>query len=70
MAEENKNNSFEVHFNKLNLFSKELQEDKVSIDDLVERMKDALESVKICKSVLKETKSQIIKVSKEFEKEI
>ncbi len=59
--------AFEANFRKLEGLSQELQENKVSIDELVPRMKEALESIKICKSVLKETKSQLAQVNEEFE---
>lgn len=59
--------AFEQNFRKLEELSQELQENKVSIDQLVPRMKEALESIKVCKSVLKETKSQLSQVNAEFE---
>jgi exodeoxyribonuclease VII small subunit len=59
--------TFEENFRQLELLSQELQENKVSIDQLVPRMKDALESIKLCKEVLKETKSQLTQINSEFE---
>ena len=59
--------SFEGNFKKLEQLSKELQEDSVSIDDLVPRMKEAIESIKICKEVLHETKIKLAEVSNEFD---
>ncbi len=59
--------AFETNFRKLEELSQELQENKVSIDQLVPRMKDALESIKVCKDVLKETKSQLTQVNEQFE---
>ena len=61
------NASFETHFKKLEQLSKELQEDTISIDELVPRMKEALESIKICKDVLQETKVKLAEVSSEFD---
>jgi chromosome segregation ATPase len=51
----------------LEQLSNDLQDNKVSIDELVPRMKDALAAIKVCKSVLRETKSQLTEVAKEFE---
>jgi exodeoxyribonuclease VII small subunit len=62
-----KNETFEANFQKLENLSLELQENKVSLDDLVPRMKDALGAISVCKGVLKETKSQLSKINKEFE---
>ncbi len=59
--------NFEENFQKLEDLSKELQEDNISIDELIPRMKEALESIKICKDILKDTKIQLTKISKEFE---
>lgn len=63
---ENLDAGFEDNFKKLERFSQELQENNVSVDQLVPRMKEALEAIKICKSVLKNTKSQLNEVSAEF----
>ena len=54
-----RNESFEENFNKLEVLSQELQENNVSIDELVPRMKEALDAIKVCKSVLKETNSKL-----------
>lgn len=62
-----KKDNFEENFKKLETLSEELQEDKIAIDDLIPRMKEALSSIKICKSVLAETKSQLEQISEEFE---
>ena len=59
--------SFEANFKKLEQLSKELQVDSVSIDELVPRMKGAIESIKICKEVLQETKIKLAEVSSEFD---
>ena len=59
MAEKEKSDvkkSFEANFKKLEELSQELQDNKVSIDELIPRMKEALSAIKICKDVLKETK--------------
>jgi len=61
------NKSFESHFKKLEEISRELQDNKIGIDQLVPKMKEALESIKVCKDVLQETELQIVAMSKEFE---
>ncbi len=66
MARKEKMGSFEENFRKLELLAQELQENKVSIDELVPRMKDALGAIKVCKEVLQETKSQLKQISEEF----
>ncbi len=62
-----KKNEFEDNFKKLEVLSQELQDNKVPIDQLVSRMKEALSSIKICKKVLQETKLQLTEMSKEFD---
>lgn len=64
MAKEDQ--SFEVNFKKLEKLSAELQENKISIDELVPKMKEALGAIKVCKEVLKETKIQLKEISSEF----
>jgi exodeoxyribonuclease VII small subunit len=67
MAEKDESSrQFEKNFKKLELLSQELQENKVSIDELVPRMKEALTAIKVCKDVLKETKSQLKQINQEF----
>jgi exodeoxyribonuclease VII small subunit len=58
---------FEENYKLLEELSQELQENKVGVDQLVPRMKEALEAIKVCKSVLKETSAQLIEINKEFE---
>ena len=58
---------FQTNFEKLEKLSSELQENNVTVDELVPRMKDALESIKVCKEVLKNTKAKLTEISKEFE---
>lgn len=57
---------FENNFKKLEQLSQELQENRVPIDELVPRMKEALSAIKVCKEVLKETKLQLTQISSEF----
>lgn len=59
--------SFEKNYNFLEKLSGELQENRVGVDELVPKMKEALEAIKICKDVLKETKSQLNEINQEFE---
>lgn len=59
--------SFEKNFRKLEKLSQELQENKVTIDELIPRMKEALQAIKVCKDVLKETKLQLAEMGKEFQ---
>lgn len=58
--------SFEGNFKKLEKLSSELQENKITIDELVPKMKEALGAIKVCKDVLKETKVQLKEISAEF----
>lgn len=70
MAEKERLNgerTFEANFKKLEALSQELQENKVPIDDLIPRMKEALQAIRVCKEVLKETKSQLKELSAEFQ---
>lgn len=61
-----KTDNFEENFKKLELLSSELQQNKISIDELIPRMKEALSAIKVCKQVLKETKSQLEQMNAEF----
>ena len=63
MAEEKR---FEEHFKNLEQLSAELNDNKVSIDELVPRMKKAVASIRVCKDILKETKLQLKEISEEF----
>ena len=58
--------SFEENFKKLEKLSGELQENKVSIDALVPRMKEALGAIKVCKDVLQTTRAQLQEIGDEF----
>ncbi len=59
--------TFSDNFKKLEKLSQELQENQISIDELVPRMKEALSSIKVCKDVLKKTEAQLTEISVEFE---
>ncbi len=67
MSQDEQSNTFEANFKKLEKLSSDLQGNNVSIDELVPRMKEALGAIQVCKRVLKETKSQLSEVTKEFE---
>ena len=58
--------SFEENYRKLEQIAQELQENRISIDQLVPKTKEALEAIKVCKEVLKETKSQLREIQEEF----
>lgn len=57
---------FEENYQKLEVLSRELQENRLSIDELVPRMREALQAIQACKEVLKETKIQLQQISEEF----
>lgn len=59
--------SFEENFKILESLAVALQDNKISIDELIPRMKQALDAVKVCKDVLKETKHHLKEISKELE---
>lgn len=59
--------NFQTNFEKLEKLSTELQQNKVSVDELVPRMKEALDAIQVCKEVLKTTKSKLVEINKEFE---
>lgn len=63
---ENASSSFEENFKKLESLSEELQKNSVSIDQLVPKMKEAVQAIKVCKTVLKKTSSQLVEIEKEF----
>jgi exodeoxyribonuclease VII small subunit len=60
---------FEENYKRLELLSQQLQENRLSVDELVPRMKEALLAIKACKEVLKETKLQLEQISEEFASE-
>ena len=59
--------TFQANFEKLEKLSSDLQENKVTVDELVPKMKEALESIQVCKEVLKNTKAKLTEINKEFE---
>jgi exodeoxyribonuclease VII small subunit len=67
MSAKKTESTFEDNFKLLETLARELQENKVSIDLLVPRMKEALSAIKVCKGVLKETKSRLTEINNEFE---
>jgi exodeoxyribonuclease VII small subunit len=67
MKNDNISKQFEEKFKFLEDLTKELGEGSISVDQLVPKMKQATEAIKICKSVLKETKIELQQVEKEFE---
>jgi exodeoxyribonuclease VII small subunit len=67
MKNDNNSKQFEEKFKFLEELTKELGEGSISVDQLVPKMKQATEAIKICKTVLKETKIELLQVEKEFE---
>ena len=59
--------SFEKNFNKLEQLSEELQENRITVDQLVPRVKEALAAFKVCKDVLRETEIQLTEIRREFD---
>ena len=64
MAKESE--TFEENFRKLESLSLELQENKISVDQLVPRIKEALSAIRICRQVLGQTKLQLTEINAEF----
>ncbi len=62
-----KENVFEQKFKFLEDLARNLQDGNVSVDQLVPKMKEASEAIKVCKAVLKDTKSELIEIEKEFD---
>ena len=58
--------SFEENYRKLEQIAQELHENRISIDQLVPKTKEALEAIKVCKALLRETKSQLKEIQDEF----
>ena len=59
--------SFQSNFEKLEKLSDRLKDNQISIDELVPQMKEALQSIKVCKEVLKKTELQLEEINSEFE---
>ena len=59
-------NGFDENFKILETLSKELQSGSVSIDELIPKMKQATDSIRVCKDVLKKTKIQLEEIESEF----
>jgi len=57
---------FDENFKILETLSKELQSGAVSIDELIPKMKQATDSIRVCKDVLKKTKIQLEEIESEF----
>lgn len=58
--------SFDENFKLLESLSKELQGGSVSIDQLIPKMKQATDSIRVCKDILKKTKVQLDEIEAEF----
>ncbi len=57
---------FDENFKVLEGLSRELQSGAVSVDELIPKMKQATESIRVCKDVLKKTKAQLEEIESEF----
>jgi len=57
---------FDENFKILESLSKELQSGAISIDELIPKMKQATDSIRVCKDVLKKTKIQLEEIESEF----
>ena len=66
MGSKEESKSFEENYKRLESIAQELQENRISIDQLVPKTKEALAAIKACKEVLKETKSQLKEIQQEF----
>ncbi len=62
----NTKKGFDENFKVLEVLAKELQGGTVSIDELIPKMKQATESIRVCKDVLKKTKIQLEEIEGEF----
>ena len=63
----NESETFEQRFKFLEELSKELNDGLVSVDQLVPKMKQASDAIRVCKEVLKNTKLELVEVEREFE---
>lgn len=61
--------TFERSYKVLEKLAQELQSNSVTVDELVPRMKEAAEAISICKEILKETDSQLKRISAQFSSE-
>lgn len=66
MGTKDEKTSFEENFKKLERLSEELQNDRVTVDELVPRIREALSAIKVCKKVLQDTKVQLTEIDAEF----
>lgn len=68
MADTKKNESdgFEKNFTTLEKLAEELQDNQISVDELVPRVQSALAAFKICRGILKETESKLTEITAEF----
>lgn len=58
---------FEENFNLLEVLARDLQNGKISVDELVPKMKEATQAMKICKDVLKKTRIQLNEIESELQ---
>ena len=59
-------NNYEENFNTLENITEQLNRDEISVDDLVIKTKEALNSAKTCLNILNEQRGEFTKLEKEF----
>lgn len=57
---------FAESYQVLEKLAEELQDNQISVDELVPRVQAALEAFKVCRTVLQETESKLSEISAEF----
>lgn len=65
-SKKDESQSFEDNYRLLEQLATELQDNKISVDQLVPRVQAALEAFKTCRGILKETESRLTEISAEF----
>ena len=61
--------TYEKALTRLQEILEDLQEEKISVDELSKRLKEAYQLISLCHRKIKEVKIEIKKIDKEFEKE-
>ncbi|MBL7662781.1 exodeoxyribonuclease VII small subunit [bacterium] len=64
---ENKTGSFTSHYTKIETLVKELETNKISVDELIPRLESALDSLQVCKSMLSKTQLRLSEIKQELE---
>lgn len=66
MTKKTESKTFEENYKTLERLAEELQENQISVDELVPRVQTALAAFKVCRGVLKETESKLSEITAEF----